>query len=219
MKHVLLALIVVGCSSGTHTQTTATATETTSGSSEAEATRAPVADAPTEPTADPAPEETPTPTAPPTSADELTSADIPNPCAPGLVRLREGGGEYPSTIGMDTPGSLELQPIATGDLDGDGRDEMLAHVLCEPGGSGTVDSIRAYHVDDGVVVEVAVIEGGDRADGGLDVAHVVNRDVVVGRFSGNETMCCPTHVTAETWQLRGGHFVRTHVGARRPVEH
>ena len=215
----MLALIVVGCSSGTRTPTEARATETTSGSGDSEeASSAPAETAPAEPAADPAPEETPAPAAPPTSADELVSADIPNPCAPGRVRLHEGAGEYPSTIGLDTPGALELHPIATSDLDGDGRDEMLAYLLCEPGGSGTIDSIRVYHVDDGVVVEVAIIEGGDRADGGLDVAHVVNRDVVVGRFSGNETMCCPTHVTAETWRLHDGHFTRTHVGARRPVE-
>ena len=77
----------------------------------------------------------------------------------------------------------------------------------------------AYHVDAGVVVEVAHIEGGDRAEGGLGVARVVNGNVVVGRYSGSETMCCPTHVTLK----RRGAFATaaspsTHVGPRLPVE-
>ncbi|MEZ4253788.1 MAG: hypothetical protein R3B99_36740 [Polyangiales bacterium] len=155
-----------------------------------------------------------TPTSPaPTS---IVDAEIPNPCDGGTVRLRGGAGEYPSTIEMEEPGSLEVRDVGIADLDGDGVSEHVAMVLCMPGGSGTFDSVRAYHWENGRFVEVAAIEGGDRADGGLDVARIEGDAVVVGRFSGDEEgLCCPTHVTDETWQLRDGAFVRTAQGERR----
>lgn len=175
---------------------------------------------PTPPTATP----TPPPATPvatiPTDADGLESAEVPSPCGDGTRIVLSGGtGHYPSTIGLETPGDVELHPIATADLDGDGTAEMIALVICMPGGSGTFDSVRAYHVEDERVVEVAAIEGGDRADGGLDTPRVVNRDVIVGRFSGDDDgVCCPTHVTDETWRLRRGRFTRVRVGSRRAVD-
>ncbi len=182
------------------------------------------------PSADAA-EPAPTPVAPapvapapvagvPADADGLVSAEIPSPCGDGArLVLSAGTASYASTLGLDAPGGLELRPIATTDLDGDGTPELIAYVVCMPGGSGTFDSVRAYHVESGRVVEVAAIDGGDRADGGLDGARVVNHDLIVGRYSGDdEGLCCPTHVTEETWQLRAGHFTRTQVGARHAVD-
>jgi hypothetical protein len=159
-------------------------------------------------------------TAAPSTADELVSAEIPSPCGDGArITLTDGAGNYASTIGLEAPGEIELEPIATTDLDGDGTAELIAYVLCMPGGSGTFDSVRAYHIERGRVVEVAAIEGGDRADGGLDEPRVVNGEVRLGRFSGDEAgLCCPTHVSDETWQLRAGSFVRTSVGPQRPVD-
>lgn len=158
-----------------------------------------------------------TPATPSTPAPtSIVDAEIPNPCDGGTVQLRGGEGEYPSTIEMEEPGNLEVRDVGAADLDGDGVTEHLAMVLCMPGGSGTFDSVRAYHWENGRFVEVAAIEGGDRADGGLDVARIEGDAVVVGRFSGDEEgLCCPTHVTDETWQLRDGAFVRTAQGERR----
>jgi hypothetical protein len=155
----------------------------------------------------------------PQDADALADAELPSPCSDGRLRLHGGAAEYPSTIGLPDPGSLELTPVGTMDLDGDGTAELIAYVRCMPGGSGTNDSVHAYHVENGAVVEVASIEGGDRAAGGLDGARLENGAVVVGRFSGEEEgLCCPTHVTDETWRLQHGQFVRTRVGETRSTQ-
>ena len=147
----------------------------------------------------------------------MADAEIPNPCDSGAVQLRGGEGEYPNTIGMEEPGGIELHDVGVLDLDHDGELEHVAYVLCMPGGSGTFDSVRAYHFRDGRFVQVAAIEGGDRADGGLDTPRLEGDAIVVGRFSGDEEgLCCPTHVTDETWQLQSGSFVRTARGELRP---
>lgn len=185
-----LAALLAGCSGASETGTSSS----TSGSETATTGGEEAASAPT----------------------SLAEAEIPNACDAGTVQLRGGAGEYPSTIGMDDPGGIEVHDVGSFDLDHDGVMEHVAYVLCMPGGSGTFDSVRAYHVRDGRFVEVAVIEGGDRADGGLDTPRVEGDAIVVGRFSGDEEgVCCPTHVTDETWRLENGSFVRTAQGELR----
>lgn len=150
---------------------------------------------------------------------DLTNATLPNVCMGGDARVEvtNGAATYDSEVGDEVVGELEVEAIGALDLDGDGTVEHLAMIRCMPGGSGTFDSIVAFHeTSDGPVV-AATIEGGDRADGGLDVPRIDGTSVIVGRYSGSEEgVCCPTHVTDETWQLMNGAFARTSVGQTRP---
>lgn len=174
---------------------------------------APAATAPARPTVQP--------TATPNVAPDLRNATLPDPCTGGgrTVRLVDGVGTYPSPFDPSATGELEVEPIGAADLDGDGAIELVAHLRCMPGGSGQADSVRAYHVEAGAYVEVATIPGGDRADGGLESAKIEASAIVVERASGDaEGLCCPTHVSRETWSLRDASFVRTSAEPPRPID-
>lgn len=152
-------------------------------------------------------------------AIDLRDGELPNVCmgGAGVVRLRAGTASYESGLGAGFEGELEVQPIASVDLDGDGIVEHLALVRCAPGGSGTFDALWAFHTSGDRVVAFAHIAGGDRADGGLDGARVENGAVIVGRYSGSEEgVCCPTQITDEVWRLSGAAFTRVGVGEARP---
>jgi hypothetical protein len=134
----------------------------------------------------------------------------------GTLDVRDGVASYESGLGEGLEGSVELTTLARADLDGDGAEEIVIHVTCMPGGSGHPDAVWAL---DASLAPIAHIEGGDRADGGLEGGHVEDGAVIVGRYSGDEEgLCCPTHVTDETWRLLDGAFVRTAVGETRPVD-
>lgn len=173
-------------------------------------------------TPDPAPPAVASPAAPSTDiAPDLRNATLPDPCTGGgrTVRLVDGVGTYPSPFDPSAEGELEVEPIGEADLDGDGAIELVAHLRCMPGGSGQADSVRAYHVEAGAYVEVATIPGGDRADGGLESARIDAGSIVVERASGDtEGLCCPTHVSRETWSLRDASFVRTSAEPPRPID-
>ena len=150
---------------------------------------------------------------------DVANATLPNVCGDGTpITVTGGAASYESGLGEGLEGELEISAIATRDLDGDGTLEHLAMVRCMPGGSGTFDGVWAFHDEANGPTVVAHIEGGDRADGGLEGARLEGTAVIVGRQSGSdEGVCCPTHVTDETWQLTDGTFVRTSVGEPRPI--
>lgn len=150
---------------------------------------------------------------------DVRNASLPNVCGNGApITVTNGAASYDSGLGGGFDGELEISAIDTVDLDGDGTLEHLAMVRCMPGGSGTFDGVWAFHDDANGPTVLAHIEGGDRADGGLESARLEGTTVIVGRQSGSEAgVCCPTHVTDETWQLTAGAFVRTRVGEPRPI--
>lgn len=162
------------------------------------------------------------PTAAPADvAPDLRNATLPDPCTGGgrTVRLVDGVATYPSPFDPSAEGELEVEPVGEADLDGDGTIELVAHLHCMPGGSGQADSVRAYHVEAGAYVEIAAIPGGDRAAGGLESARIEAGSIVVERASGDaEGLCCPTHVSRETWSFEGATFVRTSAAPPRPID-
>lgn len=158
------------------------------------------------------------PSAPPSGDLDPENATLPDVCAmgTGTIRAKGGVGEYDSKLGEGMRGSFEIHTIGRADLDGDGTVEILAYVLCQPGGSGTLDALWAFHASHGALERVASIAGGDRANGGLAKVALEGKSVVVTRNAGGDAACCADKTAMERWTFSKDRFVRDPSAAPAP---
>jgi hypothetical protein len=117
---------------------------------------------------------------------------------------------------------LEVDPnVAYGDLDGDGRDEAVVHVVCGYGANGAEDTVHVWtQTRTGRTVHVASLtEPPLSVTGPLPPAvagvAVDGRQVEVTwtHYAAGEPNCCPSRLTTVTYELDGDRLDR--VG--RPV--
>lgn len=137
-------------------------------------------------------------------------ADIPDVCTGGPARLqvKGGGGSYDSKLGEGMKGSFEVSSLGKADLDADGVEEILALVLCQPGGSGTHDAVWAFHSVGGRLEQAGRIDGGDRANGGLARAELQGNKIAIERNAGGEAACCADKTVNEVWGYTKAGFVK-----------
>jgi hypothetical protein len=106
---------------------------------------------------------------------------------------------------------LEVDPgVAYGDLDGDGSDEAVVHVVCTYGANGAEDTVHVWTQTRGRTVHVAsLIEPPRSVTGPLppavdDVAVDGGRvRVTWTQYAVGDPNCCPSGLTTVTYELDG----------------
>lgn len=134
------------------------------------------------------------------------------------VRLIDGTYEGPPfTAGAASRLVVTLlrEPLARGDLDGDGRDEAVVLLVRNDGGSGLFLHLAVVAARGDTVVNLDTILIGDRVrpeslavEGGVIRLRALEH-------AGGDPQCCPTRETIREWTLGGGRLI---AGAIRDAE-
>jgi heat shock protein HslJ len=101
-----------------------------------------------------------------------------------------------------------IEPVAFGDLDGDGVDEAVVILATNPGGSGTFISLEAMGNDDGTPVHLASYQLGDRVRAeslAIQDGQIVLEMVTHGP---DDPMCCPTQKVTLTYRFDGEQLIK-----------
>ncbi|QYO65934.1 hypothetical protein [Leptolyngbya sp. 7M] len=106
-----------------------------------------------------------------------------------------------------------------GDLTGDGVEEAVIIAVCNTGGTGNFTEGYVFGVRNGKPELIARFPGGDRANGGLRSAKVVNRQLVIesndtGEWGG---ACCPEYIVTSKYRLSGKNLIRIGIPSRREI--
>jgi hypothetical protein len=142
-------------------------------------------------------------------------------CAEGLrftppAAIPVAGGRSPVLdIGRFT--RLEVDPnVAYGDLDGDGGDEAVVHVVCTYGANGAEDTVHVWtQTRAGRTVHVASLTEPPRSVTGplppavADVAVDGRRvEVTWTHYAAGDPNCCPSRLTTVSYELDGDRLDR-----------
>jgi LppP/LprE lipoprotein len=106
---------------------------------------------------------------------------------------------------------LEVDPdVAYGDLDGNGKDEAVVHVVCTYGANGAEDTVHVWTQRRGRPVHVASLtEPPQSVTGALPpaVAGVAVRGSQVAvtwtRYGADDPNCCPSQLATVMYELDG----------------
>jgi LppP/LprE lipoprotein len=107
---------------------------------------------------------------------------------------------------------LEVDPdVAYGDLDGDGDDEAVVHVVCGYGANGAEDTVHVWTERGGRTLHVASLTEPPRSVTGplppaVDHIAVEGRRIEVTwtRYADDDPNCCPSELTTVTYELDSG---------------
>ena len=86
--------------------------------------------------------------------------------------------------------------------------------VCNTGGSGDFSEGYIFGMANGQPKLIAVINGGDRANGGIRSATITNGLLRVGRFGTDGGACCPEWVEVRNYKLLSGKLVEVGVERR-----
>ena len=86
--------------------------------------------------------------------------------------------------------------------------------VCNTGGSGDFSDGFIYGMVNEKPKLLAVIDGGDRANGGIHSATIKNGLVQVERYGTDGGACCPEWTEIRNYQLRDGKLVEVGVMRR-----
>jgi hypothetical protein len=106
---------------------------------------------------------------------------------------------------------LEVDPdVAYGDLDGNGNDEAVVHVVCTYGANGAEDTVHVWTQRRGRTVHVASVTEPPRSvTGALPPAvagvavHGSQVEVTWTRYGADDPNCCPSQLATVTYELDG----------------
>ncbi len=106
-----------------------------------------------------------------------------------------------------------------GDLTGDGKDEAVIISVCNTGGTGNFTEGYIYSIKGGKPELIARLPGGDRADGGLRSAKVVNKQLVIESNDTGELggACCPEFIVTSKFRLQGEKLIAVLTPSRRAI--
>ncbi len=115
---------------------------------------------------------------------------------------------------------FQITAVEYGDVTGDGLEEALVLTHCNSGGPGQFTEGVLFTLRGGDAVEIARLDTGDRADGGIDGAWIKNGLVVTDRYAGDDASgaCCPVWIDRETLRWDGQKLVAVGEPARRKVD-
>jgi hypothetical protein len=120
---------------------------------------------------------------------------------------------------------LEVDPsVAYGDLDGDGRDEAVVHVVCTYGANGAEDTVHVWTQTRGRTVHVASLTEPPRSVTGplppaVDDVAVDGGQIEVTwtHYAAGDPNCCPSRLTTVTYDLDGDGLDRVGRPVTRPA--
>ncbi len=185
----------------------------------------------------------PPPPAPePTATVEVPTPALPPPppppptAVPGLAPEQLMNGVYLSEFVPDgkvtlTAGKFEtstgpapmqkitvvlMEPMASGDLDGDGMADAAVILSTNTGGTGAFRDLHAVLNRDGQPVHAAAIPLGDRVQ--IKTLTIQHGAIVVDMLTHGpkDGLCCPTMAVVHTYRLEGNSLVLRPV-AQRPT--
>jgi len=139
----------------------------------------------------------------------------------GAVTVKDGHADF--AISDDNQvaepgagGSYAVDRPLFGDIDGDGLEDAVISSVLSTGGTGHFSEVRIYTMRAAKLVELGVIPGGDRGDGGIRRVTLDGRAVIVERnvLAEGDGMCCASGSQRERWVWRNGDMVED-MAARR----
>jgi len=131
-------------------------------------------------------------------------------------RLR--GGRLAGPDPEDKLLTIAIDPPAFGRVDGySGELAVLLIRSHDRDASGFFSELNVFALRDGKPVLVADLPGGDRAEGGLHTAKIVDRRLVVEVYAPSKAggICCPAFVDTVRYRLARGKLVRDGAPSRR----
>jgi hypothetical protein len=157
----------------------------------------------------------PAPTVPPLTAEMLRNGTYVLPESKETVTLVDGQYDR-ATSNEDILHVTLMNPIAFGDLDGDGAEDAAIVLSENMGGTGFFMSVVAVLNQGGAPVQSASRFLDDRAQlNGLVIAGGrIAVDAVIHGFQ--DPMCCPNFPVVETMRLIGGKLILTRFTSRTP---
>jgi len=156
------------------------------------------------------------------SMEALKNATYPSQLEEGsTITLTNGRYEGEPFVegGASRPVVILVEPVAFGDLDGDGVEDAAVILAANAGGSGTFISLEAVRNEGGEPVHLANYLLGDRVqiESLATVSPVGSNHRVEGgqillemiTHGPSDPMCCPTQQVVQTYALRGDELVQT----------
>jgi LppP/LprE lipoprotein len=166
---------------------------------------------------------------------EIDFTELPQPgsaCAEGL------DGSAPAAIGVDRGASDLLDPetvtrlevddaVTYGDLDGDGKDEAVVHVVCLYGANGEQDTVQVWTVDRGqrrlvdrITAAPTTVAAGSEFPPAVHAVAVDGDEVVVTftRHAADDPHCCPSQQTEVRYRLDRGDLEAVGRAVSGPLE-
>jgi hypothetical protein len=112
----------------------------------------------------------------------------------------EGSATHPTV-------TLLLEPVAYGDLNGDGQTDTAVLLAADTGGSGTFVYLAAVAIQSGQPVNLATILLGDRVR--VNSLSIDNDQIRVTLLTQgpDDPQCCPSQEETRTFRLRGDQLV------------
>jgi len=133
----------------------------------------------------------------------------------GAVTVKDGHADF--AIGDDNQvaeaggagGSYAVDRPLFGDIDGDGALDAVISSVLSTGGTGHFSEVRIYTMRAAKIIELGVIPGGDRGDGGIRRVALDGRAVIVERnvLAEGDGLCCASGSRRERWVWRHGEMV------------
>ena len=114
-----------------------------------------------------------------------------------------GGASAPHVLLLD-------EPRARGDLNGDGREEVVVLLAANLGGSGTFMYLAVLEQRGGELVNLTTLALGDRVKVeslSIDSGRV---QATIREFGPDDPMCCPSKLGRHGWVLQDDQLVTTH---------
>lgn len=126
-----------------------------------------------------------------------------------VVQLQDGKFEQGTTGGPDYISAALTDFVASGDLDGDGADEVAALISENFGGSGVFVFLAIYKIANGTATFLTSSVVDDRPQ--LNALSIENGEIFLDAtiHTMDDPMCCPSLRTTRHYQLVDGLLERT----------
>jgi uncharacterized lipoprotein YbaY len=129
----------------------------------------------------------------------------------GTITLTDGRYEGEPFVegGASRPVVILVEPVAFGDLDGDGVEDAAVILAANAGGSGTFISLEAVRNEGGQPVHLASYLLGDRVQ--IESLAVEGGQITLEMITHgpDDPMCCPTQKVIKTFTLQDEQLIET----------
>ena len=132
-------------------------------------------------------------------------------CVDDSEPLRVTNGEYRDESRKTY---FSIADVVYGDLTGDGRDEAAVRIYCEASG-GRVSEAYIYTLRDEQLKQIATLDPGHGAFGGIISIAISKQLLKVERMSSEKDAATPEHIDTETLRWNGEQWISAGKPKRR----